>query len=168
MVSVMRMRLREVPPRAATGAFILHSGLQKWNADEETAQGMQGLASGAYPFVKKLQARQFIRLLAVGEITVGSLLLAPVVPAAVAGAALTGFSGALVGLYARTPGMRRPGSVFPTQDGIPLAKDSWMLGVGLGLLLDAATRPCGGTRTARAARASRAPRATRAARRRCR
>lgn len=147
MVSVMRPR--EVPPRAVTGAFILHSGMQKWNADEETAQGMQGLASGAYPFVKKLQARQFIRLLAVGEITVGSLLLAPVVPAAVAGAALTGFSGALVGLYARTPGMRKPGSVFPTPDGIALAKDSWMLGVGLGLLLDAATRrPCGSGRRA--------------------
>lgn len=137
MVGVMK--LRQAPPRAATGAFILHSGLQKWKADEETAEGLQGFASAAYPFVKKVQARQFVRLLAVGEITVGTLLLAPVVPGALAGAALTGFSGALVGLYARTPGLREPGSVWPTQNGIPLAKDSWMLGIGLGLLVDALT-----------------------------
>jgi uncharacterized membrane protein YphA (DoxX/SURF4 family) len=137
------MKPREVPPRAATGAFILHSGLQKWNGDEETAQGLHGFACGAYPFLKKLQPRQFLRLLSVTEMTVGTLLLAPVVPGAVAGAALTGFSGALVGLYARTPGMRQSGSIWPTQEGTALAKDSWMLGVGLGLVVDAVVTRCG-------------------------
>jgi hypothetical protein len=59
-----------------------------------------------------------------------------VVPAWLAGAALTGFLGALLGLYARTPGLRKPGSIWPAQPGIAVSKDVWMLGIGLGLLAD--------------------------------
>jgi hypothetical protein len=36
--------------------------------------------------------------------------------------------------------MRRPGSLGPSQDGIPMAKDAWMLGIALGLLIDEAGR----------------------------
>lgn len=136
------MKLRQLPPRAATGAFILHSGLQKWKGDEATAEMMHGMACGAYPVFGRLTPKRFLRVLSCAEITTGSLLLAPFVPGAVAGAFLTGFSGALVGLYARTPGMREPGSVWPTQNGTALAKDSWMLGVGLGLVADDLTS-CG-------------------------
>jgi len=136
------MKLREAPPRMATGAFILHSGLQKLRGDDATAEMIHGLACGAYPVFKKLSPQQFLRMLSIGEMTTGALLLAPIVPTALAGAALTGFSGALLGLYARTPGMREPGSVFPTQEGIALAKDSWMFGIGLGLLADAAVEGC--------------------------
>ena len=75
-----------------------------------------------------------MRLLAASEIAIGAALLAPVVPAAAAGAALTGFSGTLLGLYVRTPGLRKPGSVWPTHQGIGISKDVWMLGIGLGLL----------------------------------
>jgi hypothetical protein len=32
--------------------------------------------------------------------------------------------------------MRKEGTPLPTQQGIPLAKDVWMLGVGLGLVID--------------------------------
>ena len=78
----------------------------------------------------------FARLLAVGEITLGAALLLPVVPAAVAGPGLAAFSGCLLGLYARTPGMRKEGSLFPTQQGIPLAKDAWMMSIGLALVID--------------------------------
>ncbi len=53
---------------------------------------------------------------------------------AVAGAALTGFSGALLGLYLRTPGMRQ--GLRPTQQGTAIAKDVWLLGIGAGLVLD--------------------------------
>jgi hypothetical protein len=60
----------------------------------------------------------------------------PVIPSAVAGAGLTAFSGGLLGLYARTPGMRKDGTPFPTQQGIALAKDVWMVGIGLGLVID--------------------------------
>jgi hypothetical protein len=90
--------------------------------------------------LKRIDARRFASLLAAGEIATGAALLLPVVPAAVAGAALTGFAGALLGLYAKTPGMRREGSVWPTEEGIGLAKDVWMLGIGLSLVIDGVTR----------------------------
>jgi hypothetical protein len=63
-------------------------------------------------------------------------LLAPVVPAWLAGAVLTGFSGALLTMYLKTPGMTKEDGVRPTQQGTPLAKDVWMLGSGLNLFLD--------------------------------
>lgn len=125
-----------LPQRVATGAFILNSGIGKLRADEEAAAQLHGFAAGAYPFVSKLKPADFTRLLAVGEITLGAALLLPVVPAAVAGAGLAAFSGGLLGLYARTPGMRKQGSLFPTQQGIPLAKDAWMMGIGLALVID--------------------------------
>jgi hypothetical protein len=53
-----------------------------------------------------------------------------------AGTALTAFSGALLGLYLRTPGMRQEGSLGPTQQDIPLAKDIWLAGIGASLLID--------------------------------
>ena len=70
---------------------------------------------------------------------IGTALLVPVVPNAVAGAALTGFSGSLLAMYARTPAMRKPGSVWPSQTGIAVSKDVWMLGIGLGLVADGLT-----------------------------
>lgn len=65
----------------------------------------------------------------------GTALLIPLVPTTVAGLGLLGFGGGLLKLYASTPGMRRPGSVFPTPDGIPLAKDAWLVGIGAALVL---------------------------------
>src|SRR3712207_3620193 len=61
-------------------------------------------------------------------------LLTPFVPTFTAGAVLTAFSGGLLGLYLRTPGMRKPGSLAPTQEGLALAKDSWLVGIGIGLI----------------------------------
>jgi len=79
-------------------------------------------------------------LLSAGEIAVGSTLLVPVVPSALAGAALTGFSAGLLGLYLKTPGMRRgPRDLRSTPQGLPISKDVWMLGAGLSLLIDSLT-----------------------------
>jgi hypothetical protein len=141
----------EIAPRIATGAFILNSGLGKRGADEGTAAGLHGFASGTYPFLKNVPPATFAKALSTAEITVGALLLTPFVPTAVAGAALTGFSGGLLGLYLRTPGMTKPGkSVAPTQEGLPIAKDVWMLGIGIGLLtrglLDRQARKAGPVR----------------------
>lgn len=128
----------EIAPRLATGAFILNSGLGKRNADEGTAGGLHGFAAGTYPFLGKVAPATFAKALSRAEITIGAALLTPFVPTAVAGAALTAFSGGLLGLYLRTPGMTKPGrSVAPTQDGLPVAKDVWMLGIGIGLLTQA-------------------------------
>jgi hypothetical protein len=126
--------LSEIGPRLSAGAFILNSGLGKRGADEGTAAGLHGFASGTYPFLKNVPPQQFATGLAYSEIAIGGLLLAPFVPTAVAGAALTAFSGGLLGLYLNTPGMRKPGSLAPTQEGLAVAKDVWLLGIGVGLL----------------------------------
>lgn len=126
----------QVPVRLTTGAFVLNSGLTKRDADEQTAQFVHGFAAGAYPFLKQVDPRTFIRLLSVSEIALGVALLAPVVPAGLAGAGLTAFSLGLIGLYLRTPGMRQPGSLRPTQEGTSLAKDAWLLAIGLSLVVD--------------------------------
>ena len=130
------VKLRHLPQRIATGAFILNSGIGKLNADEETAAQLHGFAVGTYPFLAKLKPQDFVKLLGGTEIALGAALLLPVVPSALAGAGLAVFSGGLLGLYARTPGMRKEGSPLPTQQGVPIAKDVWMLGIGLGLVLD--------------------------------
>jgi len=135
----LSMKARTAPGRLATGAYILHSGVEKWNGGEEQAAGIHAMASDAFPFLKAIPPRRFLRLLAATEIATGTALLAPVVPEALAGAALTGFAGGLVGMYLRTPALRRPGKVWPSQAGIAISKDVWMLGIGLGLLADAAT-----------------------------
>ncbi len=125
----------EIAPRLATGAFILNSGLGKRNADEGTAAGLHGFAASTYPFLKDVPPATFAKALATTEIAIGAALLTPFVPTAVAGALLTGFSAGLLGLYLRTPGMTKPGlSVAPTQEGLPVSKDVWMLGIGIALL----------------------------------
>jgi hypothetical protein len=98
---------------------------------------IHGFAVGTYPFLSSIEPRRFLRLLAAAEIGLGSALLLPVVPAALAGAALTGFSAGLLGLYLRTPGMRRgPKDLRSTPQGLPIFKDVWMLGAGLSLVID--------------------------------
>jgi hypothetical protein len=131
------VKLADIAPRAATGAFILNSGLGKRNVDPEHAAGLHGMASGTYPFLGKLEPEQFAKLLSAGEITLGAALLTPVVPTALAGAALAAFAGGLLGLYLKTPGMRKEGSLAPTEQGVGIAKDVWMLGIGIGFVADA-------------------------------
>ena len=133
-----RPHARDIPARFATGAYILHAGLEKWHLAEDRATAVHTMAAGAFPFLKKLPPAKFLRLLAAAEVVTGALLLAPVVPNRVAGAALTAFSGGLVTMYMRTPSLHKPGSYWPTPAGIAVSKDIWMLGVGLGLLADRA------------------------------
>ncbi|USQ85252.1 hypothetical protein NFX46_16555 [Streptomyces phaeoluteigriseus] len=139
---------RQLPLRLTVGSFILSSGLSKRGADQATAEQLHGFATTTYPFLGTLDAQKFTRLLSAGEIAVAAALLLPVVPAAVAGAALTGFSCGTLGLYLRTPGMRQDGGLRPTEQGIPLAKDVWMLGVGVSLLADGLTGRRGPATTA--------------------
>jgi hypothetical protein len=124
-----------LPLRLTAGAFIVNSGAGILSADEETAAGLQGLAAGSYPFLAKMKPLVFARMLGATELAIGAALLLPVVPDGLAGAALTAFSSGLVGLYLRTPGMRQEGSLRPSQQGIPLAKDIWLLGIGVSLML---------------------------------
>jgi hypothetical protein len=146
--SAWRSAARQLPLRLTVGAFLLNSGLSKRDADQAGAEGLQRFAAGTYPFLSKLDAQKFARLLAAGEIAVAGALLLPVMPAAVAGAALTAFSCGTLGLYLRTPGMRQEGSLRPTEQGTVLAKDIWMLGVGVSLVAEGMTKDRGYATTA--------------------
>ena len=132
----MRVKAWEVPLRLGAGIFILNSGLSKRGADDATEARLQDFAAGTYPFLRKVHPRRFMRALSAAEIVIGTALLLPVVPAGLAGAGLTAFSTGVLGLYLRTPGMRQGGSLRPTEQGIPIAKDIWMLAIGLSLIID--------------------------------
>ncbi|PWI08434.1 hypothetical protein DIZ27_22425 [Streptomyces sp. NWU339] len=134
------IELRHVAPRPATGAFILDSGLSRRRVDEETAAQLHGMAKNTYPGLERMRPATFVRLLSTGEITLGAALLLPFVPTVVAGAGLAAFSSGLLGLYLRTPGMRQEGSLRLTREGTALAEDAWMLGIGLGFVVDEMTR----------------------------
>ena len=131
-----RVRLWHVPLRVVTGAFIVNSGLQKRTAGRERAEALQHLASGAYPELAQVEPMRFTHNLSRVELALGGALLCPVVPTAVVGAALTAFSVSLLGLYWRTPELHEAGSPRPTDQGVPFAKDSWMLAIGIALLVD--------------------------------
>jgi hypothetical protein len=139
-------KARRLPGRLAAGAFTLNSGLSKWNADEQTATALHGLAAGTYPFLANMKPKDFARLLSAAEIGLGVAVLLPVIPAALAGTALSAYSAGLLGLYARTEGLRREDGIRPTEEGVAFAKDVWMLGIGLGLVVDGLTE---GGRTGR-------------------
>ncbi|GGT10256.1 hypothetical protein ACFFV7_04440 [Nonomuraea spiralis] len=129
-------RPHQLPPRLAAAAVILNSGLGKAHADDQTAAGLHGMASGTYPFLRGQDPVAFTRLLSKGEIALGAALILPFVPSLLVGAGLTAFAAGLLGLYLKTPGMREEGSLRPTQQGIGLSKDIWLLGIGLGLVIE--------------------------------
>lgn len=132
------MHPTHLPLRLTTGAFILNSGISKLGADEETAQGIHGMATTAYPMFKGMKPKDFTEVLAYGEIALGSALLLPKVPSGIAGTALAGFGAALLGLYWQVPGMREENSIRPTPQGLAIAKDSWLVGAGITLAMQSA------------------------------
>ncbi|MCO1617844.1 MULTISPECIES: hypothetical protein [Micromonospora] len=134
------MRLSHAPLRVAIGAYILNSGLGKRGLEGEAAAGMHGMAAGAMPQLRQIPPDRFAVLLSRGEVALGAALLAPFVPSLLAGAALTAFGAGLVQLYLKTPGMREGTSLRPSQAGIGLAKDVWLVGAGLTLVLDSLVR----------------------------
>lgn len=135
----LRKKARQLPLRLAAGSYVLNSGLSKWNADETTAKQLEGFAAGTYPFLAKVDPPLFVKALSASEIIIGVAVLLPFVPSIIAGTALTAFSGGLIGLYFRTPGMREEGGLRPTEQGIPLAKDVWLAGIGASLIIDGLT-----------------------------
>lgn len=123
------------PARLAPGLFFLNSATNKANADEETAKGLQGFAS-ALPGTDLVDAKTFVKLVSTAEYAIGAALITPFVPNRLAGAALTAFSSGLLGMYFGTPGMTAEGSkIRPSDQGTLLAKDSWLFGLGIALML---------------------------------
>jgi uncharacterized membrane protein YphA (DoxX/SURF4 family) len=139
-------KLRRAPERIVTGAFIINSGLSKLSADDDVSKGVHGMATGAYPAFGRVHHKAFTRALGVGETALGSALLLPFVRARWAGLGLMAFSGGLLGMYWRTPGTHQEGNPRPTQQGIALAKDVWMFGIGTSLFVDDVVTDTGATR----------------------
>jgi hypothetical protein len=130
------MRLSHIPLRLATGAFILNSGLSKRSLAGEAAEGVHQMAASAVPQIAGMAPDTFAKALSGSEMALGVALLLPTVSPRLAGAGLTAFAAGLLRLYWVTPGMRQPNDVRPTQQGNALAKDVWLLGAGLALLVD--------------------------------
>lgn len=128
-----------VPLRLATGAYILNSGIGKKDAEDDRAKALQEEAQAGFPSLGRLEPRTFVGLLSKAEITLGAALLAPFVPAGVAGVALTGLAGGLLWMYWKTPEVHMPGNPRPVGKGVCLAKDSWLFSIGLALAIDAAS-----------------------------
>lgn len=133
------LRLRHVPARVAAGAFILNSGLGKRGLTEEAAAGLQQMAVQAFPQFEQMSAKDFGKLLSTAEVTLGSVLLLPIVPTWLAALGLAGFSAALLRMYTKVPGLTQEGSIRPTQEGTVIAKDVWLAGIAWSLLIDEIT-----------------------------
>ncbi|MFJ7748787.1 hypothetical protein ACIQXM_02390 [Arthrobacter sp. NPDC097144] len=134
------MRISHIPLRLTTGAYILNSGLGKRNLDKESAAGLQQMAGNAFPQVMDLDPVRFGKLLSAAEIAVGLTLLTPFVPSRLAGLVLGAFSGGMVTMYLKTPGLTEDDGIRPTAQGTPLAKDIWMAGIAASLILDRKNR----------------------------
>ena len=133
----MATKLWHVPVRLATGAIILDQGLLKLDADEDTAKWLHGQAAVAFPSSPRWSPRSSCGCCRPprspsGRRCWGSGSSPPAWPAWPSAC-----SGSLTRLYLRAPGTRREGTIAPSQQGITLAKDSWMLAIGTALVLDA-------------------------------
>lgn len=131
-------KLRRAPGRFAAGSLILHSGRVKLKGDPMFAQGVHAVFCATYPAFKKVPPAALLKTLAAIEITVGSLLLLPLIGARLSGMLLTGYSLTLLGMYVRTPGMHDE-RLLPTLAGTAFAKDAWLTAIGSSLVLDGAT-----------------------------
>ncbi|GAA2200125.1 DoxX family protein [Sinomonas flava] len=134
--------------RLATGAFILNQGLSKLRLDRDSATGLRDMTANAFPQAQQLAPETFGKAVAAAEIGLGAALLAPFVPTRLAALGLTAFSGGLLAVYAKTPGMTESDGVRPTQAGLTMAKDVWLAAIGVALLVS--RRPRKPLKTAKA------------------
>jgi hypothetical protein len=135
-----RRSVSNQPIRLSAGAFILNAGIGKLSVDEARAGGLHGMAKSSFPFFESVPPQQFAKGLAVAEIALGAALITPLVPDRLAGLALTPFAGGLLWMYAKTDALHEPNSLRPTQAGTAIAKDVWLLGIGLTLLASGGRR----------------------------
>ncbi|WP_369046844.1 DoxX family membrane protein [Sinomonas sp. P10A9] len=132
----MGFKLSHAVLRLVTGAYMVNAGVGKLSLDEEGAGNLQGMAANALPQIRQIPPATFGKVLAGAEIGLGAALLAPFVPTKLAALALTAFSGGLLATYLKTPGLTQPDGIRPTAAGVPMAKDSWLVAIGIALLVD--------------------------------
>lgn len=120
--------------RGVTGAFVTNAGVGKIGMPAEHSAGIQQAAASGIPALAKLPSDKFGSWLGWAETAIGATLLAPFVPNRVAGAALTAFSGGLLSMYFRNPENTEADGIRPSQEGMALSKDVFMLAIGLALM----------------------------------
>ena len=120
--------------RGVTGAFVTNTGVGKIGMPAEFSAGVQQAAASGIPALAKLPSDKFGTWLGYAETAVGATLLAPFVSNKVAGAALTAFSGGLLSMYFRNPENTESDGIRPSQEGMALSKDVFMLAIGLALM----------------------------------
>jgi hypothetical protein len=135
------MRVTHIPLRLSTGAFILNAGWGKRHLDKDSAAGLQAMAARVIPPVNRIDAATFGKMLSYAEMALGVALLTPFLPSRLAGIGLGIFSGSLLTMYLRTPGMTLEDGIRPSPQGTVLAKDIWMLGIAAALVLDRKPKP---------------------------
>lgn len=119
--------------RGVTGAFVTNAGGDKIGMSAEYSAGVQQAAASGIPALAKLPSDKFGTWLGYAETAIGASLLAPFVPSKVADAALTAFSGGLLSTYFRNPENTEADGIRPSQEGMALSKDVFMLAIGQAL-----------------------------------
>ncbi|GAA1498114.1 DoxX family membrane protein [Paeniglutamicibacter kerguelensis] len=130
----MGLNIANIALRLTSGAYILNSGVGKLRLPAEVAQGLQSMTANAIPPVEKVDPAVFGKAVAVGEITLGAMLLTPFIPSRLAGLGLGAFAGSLLAIYLKTPGMTESDGVRPSPNGVAMAKDFWLAGMAVALV----------------------------------
>ena len=121
---------------------MLNSGVSTFTATDERTKRLQSTVATLVPQVERMDPRTFAKALGAGEVALGTALMLPVVPAAVAGLGLSAFAASLIAT--RRPssnGQHAEAATDTTTQAVPNATEAWMLGSGVSLLLDALTTP---------------------------
>lgn len=127
-------RLAAALLRVPTGLYILNSGAGKLGADEGTAEFLHGMAQTGIPAVKDADPKAFAKFVAYSETGIGAALLAPFVSNRLAGAALATFGAGLLTMYFGNDAMTEDDGIRPSQEGLSLSKDSWLVSIGTALM----------------------------------
>lgn len=120
--------------RAIPGLFILNSGIGKIGMPADASAGIQQAAASGVPALANLPSEKFGSMLGWAETAVGAALLLPAVPNRVAGAGLATFGAGLLTMYFNNDNYTEEDGIRPSDEGISLAKDSWLVAIGLGLM----------------------------------
>lgn len=126
--------LKSVALRLIPGAYIANSGYSKLNMPAEASAGMQQMAATGVPALAKLPSDRFGHYVGLLELGVGGALLTPFVSNRLAGLGLTAFSAGLLSMYFGDEDNTEADGIRPSAQGTSLAKDSFLLAIGLALI----------------------------------
>ena len=129
----INLRLPSTALRIPTGALILNSGLGKFQVDKEGAEGLRDMATDGIPQLGQVDAENFATGLASAETALGAALLCPLIPNRLAGLGLTAFGAGLLSMYFGNDQYTEDDGIRPSSAGLAIAKDSWLVGIGLAL-----------------------------------